>query len=84
MDETMRDLQHVLSMHGDSIMKLAHVVGVGIGEKYVDGRNTHQACITVFVDKKIITSALAPEDRIPEELEGCVVDVVESGVFKIL
>lgn len=84
MDEIIRNLRRVLSMHKEAIMKRAHVVGVGIGEKYVNGRNIHLPCITVFVEKKIITSDLAPEDRIPEKLDGCVVDVVESGAFKVL
>lgn len=78
------DLVKVLEKHQEWIMQRRHVVGVGIGEKYVAGKNTHQPCLTVFVDRKVPLSSLSEEERIPSEIEEQPLDVIESGRFRPL
>lgn len=55
-------------------MALPGVVGIGIGE--LKG----QLCIRVFVDG----DAEAAQSKIPSELGGYPIDVVESGPFEAL
>lgn len=83
-EDKFQRVQETLDRHKDSIMRLVHVVGVGVGEKYVGGRNTHEACITAFVERKVRLPDLKPEEVIPADIEGCPVDVVETGRFRLL
>lgn len=67
------EIDHVLQRHVASLMALPNVVSVGIGER--DGRPT----IVVGVTEKVPSAELAPEELIPETLEGHEVDVQELG-----
>ncbi len=64
-----RPIEDVLADYTDEWMELRGVVGTGIGE--CDGA----PCIRVFVNRK--TDELAA--KIPGEVEGYTVDVVETG-----
>jgi len=67
------EIDDVLQRHVASLMALPNVVSVGIGEQ--DGRPT----IVVGVTEKVPSAELAPEELIPEMLEGHEVDVQELG-----
>ena len=67
------EIDDVLQRHTASLMALPNVVSVGIGER--DGRPT----IVVGVTEMVPSAELAPEERIPEALEGHEVDVQELG-----
>lgn len=75
--ETMktRDINAVKEDHAKELMSIPGVVGVAIGA-YDDGTK----CISVFVDT--LTPEL--EKKIPKTLEGHLVRIDESGVFKPL
>ncbi|MCD3350444.1 hypothetical protein G8V03_05775 [Clostridium botulinum D/C] len=60
-----------------------NVVGVGFGYKQVNGIDTDIKCITVFVEKKVPLSQLAPSDIIPPYYKHIPTDVFESGVFEL-
>jgi hypothetical protein len=67
-------------------MKATHnpnVQGVGIGYKVVHRIPTKERALQVYVNRKVHPRLLAPEDRIPEEVEGCPTDIVETGTFSI-
>lgn len=66
------------------LMKISGVVGVGIGKKIVEGKESNQLAIIVFVSKKLPKTRLEKTNIIPESLEGVPVDVQEVGVVKAL
>ena len=67
-----KTIEEVLKEHTDTLMAIEGVVGVG------QGLCNDKDCIKVFVVKK--TSEL--EQKIPDELDGIPVEIVESGEFK--
>jgi hypothetical protein len=68
------EMDEILRRHAESLMALPNVVSVGIGERH------GHATIVVGVTEKVPSAELAPEERIPETLEGHEVDVQELGV----
>jgi len=59
-----------------------NVVGVGLGYKVSDGHVSDELSVVVSVTHKVDRSALAPDDLVPETLNGVTTDVVETGVFR--
>ncbi|MGD0624531.1 MAG: hypothetical protein ABSB32_07395 [Thermodesulfobacteriota bacterium] len=64
------------------LLQKKNVVGVGIGKKIVEGKQTDQDCITVMVNQKVSPQALSKEDVIPSEIEGILTDVVQVGTLR--
>jgi hypothetical protein len=65
--------------HQQMLMSKANVVGVGIGLRHTSGRHTEELGLVVMVRQKLPPELLAPEDVIPEEIDGVPVDVKEVG-----
>ena len=63
------------------LLSKANVEGVGVGPMQKEGRRTGEIGLIVFVQQKLPDIMLAPEDRIPEEIEGVPVEVRETGKF---
>jgi len=61
----------------------AHVVGLGVGFRQRQGEWTNIVALVVMVEEKIVEDDLAPEDRIPPEVEGVPVDVQVVGQLSI-
>ena len=59
--------------HEDELLARPNVVGVGLGER--GGRPV----VKVFVTHKVPLSELAPDERVPESVDGHEVDVEEIG-----
>ncbi len=57
----------------------SNVVGVGIGEKEVDGHPTGQLAVKVFVKEKLREADVAAEALVPESLGGVATDVEATG-----
>lgn len=70
----MPDINETLDDWRERLLRLANVVGVGIGEK--SGR----PAVIVFVTRKVPLDALPPSQVIPAELVGHPTDVVPIGV----
>ncbi len=66
------------------LMKLANVVGVGVGLRSKDNQFTDEVALVVNVSNKKPLTDLAPQDVIPDEIEGIPVDVQEVGQIKAL
>ncbi len=64
----------------DELMSKANVEGVGIGLVNRDGRD--QVGLVVMVRKKMPLEQVAPEDRIPNQLDGVPVAVQEVGEIR--
>ncbi len=60
------------------LLRKANVVSVGIG---THRRHPHRIAIIVGVTHKVPVESLAPEDVIPDELEGITVHVEDYGAF---
>lgn len=71
------EIDEVLQRHAAALLELPNVVSVGIGER--DG----SPVIVVGVAERVRSDELAPEERIPEALEGYPVDVRVLGVPEI-
>lgn len=74
-----KDLEHIRKVkreHAFPLLTKAKVVGVGIGQKEVQGKPTETVSITVLVEKKIKKSLLRIEARVPSDLNGIPTDVV--------
>lgn len=77
-------IRRVKARHEAELLRKRNVVGVGVGKRQVGGRTTDQDCLVVMVERKVPLEELAPQDRIPPEIEGVCVDVQAVGRIKAL
>jgi hypothetical protein len=68
----------------DSLLRKRNVVACGVGYKEVGGVRTDELCVIVSVAKKVLKEELAPDDLVPQVLEGIKTDVQETGVIRAL
>jgi hypothetical protein len=68
-DTTMRPIEEVLAAHTDSLMAIEGVSGVG--QALCD----EQPCLRVYVHSR----TPAVENQLPDQLEGYLIEVVETG-----
>src|SRR5260221_4341754 len=61
---------------------LHNVVGVGIGEKISEGKQTGTLAVKLFVRMKYPLSELNGNLVLPKEISGIPTDIEESGVFR--
>jgi hypothetical protein len=61
------------------ISTVGNVVGIGYGAKTVDGQLTADIALRVYVRTKLARRHLSPYELIPDEVNGCVTDVVPVG-----
>lgn len=64
------------------LMEKAHVIGVGIGNKVVAGKETQEPAVIVFVERKVPEPHLKRKDVIPKTLDEVKTDVIETGRLK--
>jgi len=69
----------VRNQYEEELRQKANVLGVGVGMKMREGKPTGDVAIVVLVSHKVPASQLAPEDLVPDEIEGIPVDVHEIG-----
>ena len=69
----------VQNKYMEALLKLPHVVGVGIGFVKKDGVQTGEIGLVVMVDQKVSAQDVDPVDQVPKELDGVRVDVQEIG-----
>ena len=67
--------------HVESLLKKINVVGVGVGWRIRDGKQTEEQCIVVSVTRKVPLASLWPAEVVPSVLDGVRVDVVETKAF---
>jgi hypothetical protein len=71
----------VQKKYSDQLLKKKYVVGVSIGPASENGKDTGDWALIVLVDRLRSPEQLAPEDRIPSELDGVRVIVEEIGIL---
>jgi len=81
-DTQIAHIQAVKARYEDDLLKKANVVGVGIGLRMRYGRPVDGPALIVNVSRKVPLEHLAPEDRIPEKLDGVRVWVEDIGEVK--
>lgn len=64
-----------LERNRDRLLAIPGVTGLAIGNKITGGHDTGRRAVVVFVEKK--RDDVAPEERIPSEVDGTPTDVVE-------
>lgn len=69
----------VMQRYRDDLLRMANVVGVGVGLRSVGGAQTGEPAVVVMVTHKVPRNRLRPQDVIPRELDGAPVDVQEVG-----
>lgn len=77
-DEAMKAAE-VRARYEAELLRYPNVVAVGEGIQTKKGIPTGRPCIVVFVERKLPPDKLKEEEKLPEELEGVPVDVVEAG-----
>jgi hypothetical protein len=74
-------IAEVQSTEQNTLLARANVVGVGVGHKIKEGRETGDACLTVFVAEKLDPAALKAEHLIPATVGKFKTDVIETGLI---
>jgi hypothetical protein len=64
------------SVSREKLWKIPSVVSIGFGLKEKQGRATSEYAFRVYVERKKTLGLLAPEERIPEEIDGFKTDVL--------
>jgi len=67
-----------LSVHSAVAAAGRNVHAVGLGRKIVEGAETQERCVRVYVVQKLPLSLLSPRDKIEESIDGIPTDVIES------
>jgi len=83
-NQAIEQVKKVKARHEKALLKLANVVGLGIGFKETNNRLTEQIALIVNVTEKKPLADLSAQDIIPRELDGVVTDVKEVGQIKAL
>jgi hypothetical protein len=78
-DEAQRKVSEVRARHEEELLRYPNVVGVATGVKSTGGRPTGEPCLVVYVEKKVAEEDLDRDQRLPAEVEGVPLDVVEVG-----
>lgn len=73
----------VKQSHESDLQSRHNIEGIGIGHKWVNGKDTNVPAIIVFVQQKLdkdnVISKYSLNDIIPEHIDGIPTDVIEVG-----
>jgi hypothetical protein len=67
----------ILKKHFNELRQYPNVLNANVGEEITKGKKTGRRAIVVFVSQKKPLSVLPEHDRLPDEVEGVPVDVIE-------
>ncbi len=77
-----RDLVSAQTEHEQRLLALPNVVGVGLGTKHTQGKDTGKKCLSVLVDMKLDKDLLRRDEIIPATVGQVPTDVYEVGVLQ--
>ncbi len=72
-------VSETLARHQEMLMGYPNVVAVSDGVCVEDDADTPRPCINVYVDRKVALEQLDQDARLPAELDGVPVQVIEAG-----
>jgi hypothetical protein len=61
-----------------------NLVGIGVGEKQVEGKPTGVQALKFYVRSKVPAAHLSPADALPATVSGLPTDIEEVGLFRAL
>lgn len=79
MDEEMEALSAVQESKQEELMDLPNVVGVGLGHKVKNGKESSEKTLLVFVEQKVEKEDLKKSEIVPATIDKIKTDVVEIG-----
>ena len=82
--KAIEEVKQVKRRYEKTLLKLANVVGVGIGFKEKAGQWTEQIALIANVTEKKALADLSPSDVVPPKLAGVTTDVQEVGQIRAL
>ena len=77
-------IKKVKDKYTNKILSYRDVVGIGIGYKTINGKETAQLSIVISVKKKKPLKELKENEIIPGELDGIKTDVREVGEIRAI
>jgi len=81
---TLEEIRRVKAKYIDFLFGKPNVVACGVGYKEIGGARTDELCMVVSVAQNALRAELAPDDLVPQALEGIKTDVQETGVIRAL
>jgi hypothetical protein len=78
------DFRKACNENKHELMQKPNVVGVGVGYKHVNGKQTTEDALLVFVKQKLPATRLRKSELIPRQLQGHQTDVIEVGEIRLL
>ena len=78
------DLATVRARHEERLLRLPNVVGVSEGIRMRGGKPTGDPALVVLVSRKVPPRKLPKASRVPPNLDGIALDVVEVGPIEAL
>ena len=78
----MSQLRRAKELHKDELLRKENVVGVGLGEKRVEGESTGVVVVVALVRRKVPRAGLDPDEVVPSYVDGVPTDVIEVGDLK--
>lgn len=83
MDNYNLRIDKIIDIFGDMMLKDPNIVGVGRGNKIINGKMTDEPVLGFMVAKKISSSKMERDRIIPKYIKGVKTDVFETGEFKL-
>lgn len=74
-----KSINKVKEKHQAELLKKKGVLGVGVGHKIVEGKDTGRDAIVVVVEKKLPETVLLTEEKVPSRIDGIETDVIDAG-----
>jgi hypothetical protein len=74
----------VQARHEAELLRYPNVVAVAAGFRTRRGAPTSEPCLVVYVQRKVPARRLAAGERLPKQIEGVPIDVVEVGGIETL
>lgn len=81
MSADLNQARAIKRQHLGHLLSRKNVVGVGVGYKECEGRQTDEMAVVVNVAQKVPAAQLAESDKVPSDLAGVKTDVVATGRF---
>ncbi|VUT25713.1 MAG: hypothetical protein MASP_01125 [Candidatus Methanolliviera sp. GoM_asphalt] len=77
-------IKRVKDRYKGDLLSYRGVVGIGIGYKVINGRETDQLSIVISVERKLPLNELRENEILPREIGGVSTDIQEVGKIKAL
>lgn len=77
-------VRDVRARYEEELLRYPNVVGVTTGIRTKQGEPSGEPCLVVYVVRKVPAESLASDERLPAEIEGVPVDVVQTGTIEPL